>query len=142
MEVDPKAADPPDAVRRVRDAALAVGLAGASRERRQDGVLDLVARERRLGEREEAAVDPNGRRRSRDEEQVRSLLVDERREPAIETGRIAADLLGAGIGAGGRGSSLSSRIRRLRSSVSAIAASLCPAPRLTRRQPSGRLESG
>ena len=65
-----EAAEPRMRYERIGDPALAVGARGAPREHRQHRLLDLVARERRLGEREEAAVDSNGRRRSGDEQQI------------------------------------------------------------------------
>ena len=87
VQIDPEAPDPRDPVRGVRDPGLAVLRARVARESRQHGLLDLLTGERRLLERDDAAVRPDRRRRTGHEQEVAALARDELLQPAVQANR-------------------------------------------------------
>ena len=93
MEVDAEAAEIRRPIRAVGDAALVVLPPRVRRQRRQHGVLNLLAAERaaeRRLERGDEAVDANRRRRAGDEQQIARRSFDDLLEPRAQPDHLLA----------------------------------------------------
>ena len=84
MQVDPEAAEIGRAERRRRRCRRRVRLARVRRQRRNDGVRDLLAAQRRFVERRHDAVDPQRRRRAGHQQQIAGGPFDDLFQPPAQ----------------------------------------------------------
>jgi len=98
VEIQSEPPDPPHLVGDVGDRIARVTRSGRRGKRRQNGFLDLVARERCSRERREASVDPQRGGRPRHEQEVAAAPLHERLEPPLQARGAAAARLGGAVG--------------------------------------------